>query len=417
LRPIIGKLLLCLSFGVSLHGESAGTLVDHAGSLARSWTGIASPAGALSVLHNPALIPAGFEYAYGFSGGLVPDVEINTAVTGLVLDFPGNWGIGLGWSLSSDGLWDEQCFSLGTGVSLFPGFSAGLQARLIRLSIDGYNAWTTLACDLGIRIVPMEGLSLGVAVYAFNQPEFEAGEHMSTRMRAGLEFPVAASWTIRAGIQADEWGQETALSASWIPVPGLEILTTCEPGTPALALGLSLSAGEFEFALANRLGLASHLLTHALSISISPSREETQPWKGRVNLNTASLQTLLSLPGMTRRMATRIIRERNERPFASVQDLVRVHGITRRVLLPWMARSSVMESGTNLHLLTNASGQTSWINGMEIRHLMARGIRADLARRIILLRTSLHGFFDPADLALLPGETTNWIPLVFGDPR
>lgn len=52
----------------------------------------------------------------------------------------------------------------------------------------------------------------------------------------------------------------------------------------------------------------------------------------RINLNTATRNTLMRLPGIGPAMADRIIEERKTRPFSTVDDLTRVKGIGAKKL-------------------------------------------------------------------------------------
>ena len=59
----------------------------------------------------------------------------------------------------------------------------------------------------------------------------------------------------------------------------------------------------------------------------SSKRRRTTTTTLRVNVNTASSQQLIALPGVGPATARKIIEERNRSPFQQVDDLIRVRGI------------------------------------------------------------------------------------------
>jgi competence ComEA-like helix-hairpin-helix protein len=58
----------------------------------------------------------------------------------------------------------------------------------------------------------------------------------------------------------------------------------------------------------------------------------------KVNINTANLETLKTLPGVGKKLAQRIIISRQQRNFISLQDLDRVSGISNKMLEEWRDR-------------------------------------------------------------------------------
>ena len=51
---------------------------------------------------------------------------------------------------------------------------------------------------------------------------------------------------------------------------------------------------------------------------------------GVVNLNTASLDQIDALPGVSPKLAAAVVAERTARPFGRPEDLMRVHGMSKK---------------------------------------------------------------------------------------
>lgn len=66
--------------------------------------------------------------------------------------------------------------------------------------------------------------------------------------------------------------------------------------------------------------------TGTLDPLIARWREPAKP-TGPVNVNTASLEELRALPGVDEKIAAEIIKERQEGPFETVEDIKKVKGI------------------------------------------------------------------------------------------
>lgn len=70
----------------------------------------------------------------------------------------------------------------------------------------------------------------------------------------------------------------------------------------------------------------------ALPMHQHHSYQRKVPPAAPININTASKQQLMQLPGVGEVVAARIIEERARRPFASPEDLLKVNGIGKKKL-------------------------------------------------------------------------------------
>ncbi|MCL1936341.1 MAG: S8 family serine peptidase [Defluviitaleaceae bacterium] len=113
-----------------------------------------------------------------------------------------------------------------------------------------------------------------------------------------------------------------------------------------------------------------------------------EPFTGLININTASLEQLLTLPGIGITLANRIIEHRNTYGlFNTTEDLMNVHGIA---LMRYLGVASLITVDETLNI-PNVRINLNTANSSQLQRLP--GIGNVLANRIIAYRNT-HGLFN-----------------------
>ncbi|MDO8519993.1 MAG: helix-hairpin-helix domain-containing protein [Deltaproteobacteria bacterium] len=70
-------------------------------------------------------------------------------------------------------------------------------------------------------------------------------------------------------------------------------------------------------------------------VSLSARAGESKPLTGVINVNTATAEELILLPGVGTGKARLILEARQQKPFATKEDLLAVKGIGEKLLAQW----------------------------------------------------------------------------------
>jgi len=408
--------LLCAAYQV--YGFFGSDILG-AASRAQGYSGITRFTDALSVRNNPALLalpgsggigldfcrPSGLRSLDRFSGAL-----------GYRL-IPG-YGLGIGLSavISGDSLWRESDFGLSISFAPVSTLAIGCTGRILHLAIEGICGIAQPGVDIGLVYAPLPALRLAAAAYSLSQTRMGIADadRVESVFRAAGAYEPVKGFVLGIGFQLDGFGLSTSFSSEYAISPGLALRASWETAPGIMSLGLGYRHKRLQLDIASRLPLHGGNPEHEITIGWAWERADTfgDLASAPVNINTANEREIASLPGMSARLAERILRERAARKFYSMDALFRVSGFTYKVMQK-IGKQIIVDDECGTYIpIKSENGAISHINGYGIRELAARGIPADTARRIVILRSRLRGFSRIEDLLLMPENETNWIPLV-----
>jgi len=101
-------------------------------------------------------------------------------------------------------LYQETEIGLSAGLRLNRMLLLGARLRWCHLSIAGYGSASTVACDLSLAVVPVEGLVLATLLQGMNRPTIgEARERLPCVFTVGISYRPAGSMEIAAEWEHD----------------------------------------------------------------------------------------------------------------------------------------------------------------------------------------------------------------------
>jgi hypothetical protein len=391
---------------------------------AQGYSGITRYNDALSMRNNPALM------AFEGMGGLSMEFTRPEGIAGLdrmsfaaALTLSRKYGFAIGLSavMSGDEVWRENDYGMSFSFAPFSGLSLGVTGRVLHLDIAGVGTVTLPTADIAFLFHPLPSLRLAGSVYAVNQPKtgLEKGDYIESTFRMACAYEAFPGITLSGGAQIDSLGLSPSFGSEYALYSFFVVRACYETAPAAFTLGLGFLYDKYNIDFSSRIPLQGGEFTHTMSLAWSweASGEEGREGFGRlsfapINVNTAREKDIASLPGVNARLAERIVRERVQRKIYSLDDLFRIPGFTRTVMKKINGQIAVSDDGKGYVTFETDDGTECHINGYGIKELIALGIRADTARRIVLLKKDLRGFLRIEDLYLMPNSETNWIPVV-----
>jgi competence ComEA-like helix-hairpin-helix protein len=291
-----------------------------------------------SVMWNPAGLAELNRFSAG-SSYFRPYGMAELGYTGAALSFPTRWGgVGLGYIGHGDGQYAETSYLVGYGRAWRRWLQTGLTARAMRLSIENYGEANAWGIDAGLFAQLQDNVSVGLTAVNINAPTIgRSKEELPQILTIGAAYHIYEDlWLVADARQ--EIGQDLQLCAGmeyWpVDMLALRLGGHSAPDQFTAGFGLRgpgrLRALHFDYAFQTHQWLGA---THHLSLSFHWERPtKPRPFDPNdtcLDLNTATLKDLDSLPGVGKRIAAEIVAYREKHgPFKSVDDLEKVPGLS-----------------------------------------------------------------------------------------
>ena len=241
---------------------------------------------------------------------------------------------------------DEIYFT--ESFSFHEGFYAGFNLKNSSLKIEGGGSASTIGIDVGFLANVSESFSFGFMAKNLNRPQIGSSRiDLSRSFHFGISYTPFNGFIVNLDHNYYFLQESENLEAGMIfsPLPFLKVLSGVSSDPVSFSFGLSLKYKKFffDYSFINHSELGYQ---HVFSISFKFLKgEETRTEREygeeygefyeeeqeKIDLNEVTLKGLLKVPGMTKRIARRIIAYRESKGgFKSVDELLKIRGISRR---------------------------------------------------------------------------------------
>ncbi|MFQ6116145.1 MAG: helix-hairpin-helix domain-containing protein [bacterium] len=291
------------------------------------------------------------------------DLNFGAAIVSLPI-----WNQRFSFGLSAFGntLYREQMFILAYSHNYQRKLFYGVSLKYQSIYIDEYGSTATLGLDLGLLVPITSQLKWGFHTRNMNRPSVgQSDEKLPQSFDTGISVQPNPRLMVNFEIFKDvRFAQEVRFGVEFKPFENLALRTGMADNPSRFSAGFGMSLNvlrvDYAFFTHNDLGL-----THQMSISIHLGKmaprgasekkpivnildEHSKPQKQeaeevvqeiskadfqKININSATLEQLRTLPGVGERLANRIIDFRNKNgAFHRLEDLLKVPGIGNKTL-------------------------------------------------------------------------------------
>ena len=283
--------------------------------------------------------------------------ELNVGSVSLSLDLF-RQRVAVGLTTLGDARFRENSLAVAYSRDWGARFFYGAALRLQQIVISGYGSAAAVGLDVGLVTKLGANTALGFAATNLNRPKLgRARETLAQTFALGVSHRPHSRLLLTSEVFKDlRFPAEWRIGLELTPAPALALRTglASNPERFSLGFGLALAVFTVDYAFFTHTDLG---LTHQFSLSAQlgtksqtkPTRtppvvaikagepETTPPPEAepqtRVNLNTASLEQLVALPGIGTHLAEAILAYRAKHgPFRRLEALLNVPGIGPRKL-------------------------------------------------------------------------------------
>ncbi len=254
---------------------------------------------------------------------------------------------GVGLTALGNELFGEESLTAAVSLEYARRLFFGESISFLKTHIKGYGNAASPMLNLGAVFDISPSVRFGFAALNLNRAR-RAGETLPQSLTAGLTVKPAPKLLLSFEVYRDvRFDEEVRFGAEVQPLPALALRVGAGNHPDRFSAGLGVSAGRFRVDYAifthNELGA-----THQVSLTIAGpghtppntvSNASAAPpvtksvkapviFAAKIDLNSATIDELVELPGIGDTVAERIVRFREEHgPFKSTQDLKQVKGI------------------------------------------------------------------------------------------
>ncbi len=364
------------------------------------------------MLYNPAALAGATPFG-GFVYYTLPFGIFNLISAGGGLHFKLAWGDYLAFSYKHYQYVDSDLLYLEASprASYIWVFGGGRYSLSGSLGVDVLSigssevkgTWLAPALDVGFLVHVAEGFYLGGYAKRVNMPSVgESGSTLPTVVSAGLGFVPNPSLSVHGGVKWEHpYMPGFYFSQEWKVADILRL----RAGVLSYPFRVSIGSGVNFGVVAVSAGWALQSNGYLLMLSVSSSSsmlKEKPRWKKpvyreeivKIDLNSAKIGDLLSIPGMTYSLAYRIVSYRESSGgFKSWDDVKKVPGLP----------AYMMDRLKKYAQIKKASGKIN-INTADKRVLIEKlGFSPLEAQKIIRARDEMGSFRSINDLYNIPG--------------